>query len=104
MATRLETQVQRGHYFAIVDEVDSSLIDEARTPLIISGPAVVNVDDKYGQWKPVIDSLVSAQVQLCNRFLRDAEDLLKQLKPTDGSNPKNPAEMEKEIGILLYRV
>jgi preprotein translocase subunit SecA len=104
MATRLETQVQRGHYFAIVDEVDSILIDEARTPLIISGPAVVNVDDKYGQWKPVIESLVSAQVQLCNRFLREAEDLLKQLKPTDGSNPKNPAEMEKEIGILLYRV
>jgi preprotein translocase subunit SecA len=46
MASRLEEQVQRGHYFAIVDEVDSILIDEARTPLIISGPAVVNVDNK----------------------------------------------------------
>jgi preprotein translocase subunit SecA len=43
MATRQEDQVQRGHHFAIVDEVDSILIDEARTPLIISGPAVVNV-------------------------------------------------------------
>src|SRR5262245_35408077 len=43
MATRLEEQVQRGHYYAIVDEVDSILIDEARTPLIISGPSVVNV-------------------------------------------------------------
>src|SRR6185436_7259530 len=104
MATRLESQVQRGHYFAIVDEVDSILIDEARTPLIISGPAVVNVDDKYGQWKPVIESLVSAQVQLCNRFLREAEDLIKQLKPEDGSNPKNATETEKQIGLLLYRV
>src|SRR5690242_19176517 len=45
MATRREEQVQRGHYFAIVDEVDSILIDEARTPLIISGPSVVNVDN-----------------------------------------------------------
>src|SRR5262245_59014783 len=43
MATRKEEQVQRGHYYAIVDEVDSILIDEARTPLIISGPSVVNV-------------------------------------------------------------
>ncbi len=104
MASRLEEQVQRGHYFAIVDEVDSILIDEARTPLIISGPAVVNVDDKYGQWKPQIESLVNAQVQLSNRFLREAEELIKQLKPTDGSNPKNAGETEKEIGLLLYRV
>ncbi len=52
MATRMEDQVQRGHYFAIVDEVDSILIDEARTPLIISGPAVINVDNQYGEFKP----------------------------------------------------
>src|SRR5437660_12038040 len=48
MASRKEEQVQRGHYFAIVDEVDSILIDEARTPLIISGPAVVTYDEQYG--------------------------------------------------------
>src|SRR5258708_1587181 len=47
MATRKEEQVQRGHYFAIVDEVDSLLVDEARTPLIISGPAVVTYDEQY---------------------------------------------------------
>ncbi len=46
MATRAEEQVQRGHYFAIVDEVDSILIDEARTPLIISGPAVHTYDER----------------------------------------------------------
>ena len=47
MATRKEDQVQRGHYFAIVDEVDSILIDEARTPLIISGPSVHTFDEQY---------------------------------------------------------
>src|SRR6476469_3302037 len=80
MATRREEQVQRGHYFAIVDEVDSILIDEARTPLIISGPAVVNIDNKYDQFKPKVESIVHALEQLCNRFLREAEELIKKLK------------------------
>jgi preprotein translocase subunit SecA len=52
MATRKEEQVQRGHYFAIVDEVDSILIDEARTPLIISGPSMVTHDEQYAQFSP----------------------------------------------------
>ena len=104
MASRSEEQVQRGHFFAIVDEVDSILIDEARTPLIISGPAVVNVDNKYDQWKPKVEAIVRAQEQLCNRFLREADDLLKKLKPEDGSQPQNPQETEAEIGVLLYRV
>src|SRR2546421_714954 len=104
MASRLEEQVQRGHYFAIVDEVDSILIDEARTPLIISGPAVITYDEKYGQWKPQIESLVNAQVQLSNRFLREAEELLKKLNPEDGSNIQNADGVEKQAGLLLYRV
>jgi preprotein translocase subunit SecA len=104
MATRKESQVQRGHYFAIVDEVDSILIDEARTPLIISGPAVVNVDNKYDEFKPKVESIVRAQEQLCARFLREAEELLKKLKSADGSEPKNKGELEQEIGLLLYRV
>jgi preprotein translocase subunit SecA len=55
-------QVQRGHYFAIVDEVDSILIDEARTPLIISGPAVVHTDNKiYDDFKPFRSSQVVAR-------------------------------------------
>jgi preprotein translocase subunit SecA len=104
MALRKEEQVQRGHYFAIVDEVDSILIDEARTPLIISGPAVHTFDEQYAQWKPTVDGLVRAQQQLCNRFLKEAEDLLKKLHPTDGSNIPNAAELEKQIGLLLFRV
>ena len=104
MATRKEEQVQRGHYFAIVDEVDSILIDEARTPLIISGPAVVHVDNQYAQYKPAVESLVHAQQKLCARFIKEAEELIKKLRPEDGSNPKDRTALERQIGLLLFRV
>ena len=104
MAARKEEQVQRGHYFAIVDEVDSILIDEARTPLIISGPSVHTYDEQYGQWKPLVESLVRAQERLCARFLSEAEALIKKLNPTDGSNVQNADALEREIGMLLFRV
>ncbi|MEI6076974.1 MAG: preprotein translocase subunit SecA [Verrucomicrobiota bacterium] len=104
MALRKEEQVQRGHYFAIVDEVDSILIDEARTPLIISGPAVHTFDEQYAQWKPTVDGLVRAQQQLCNRFLKEAEELIKKLHPADGSNVKDAEALENQIGLLLFRV
>ena len=105
MADRKELQVQRGHYFAIVDEVDSILIDEARTPLIISGPAVVNADNQmFNQMRPSVLSLVHAQEKLCTRFLREADEFAAQLRPKDGSNPKNPEDLELELGMALYRV
>ncbi len=105
MAIRREDQVQRGHYFAVVDEVDSILVDEARTPLIISGPALVNADNNlYAQFKPQVESLVSAQAKLCRRYISEAEALLKKLRPEDASNPPNPEQLEQEIGLLLYRV
>ncbi len=104
MAIRKEDQVQRGHYFAIVDEVDSILIDEARVPLIISGPSMHTFDEQYAQWKPTVENLVRAQQQLCNRFLKEAEELIKKLNPTDGSNVTNAAELEHQIGLLLFRV
>ena len=104
MALRKEEQVQRGHYFAIVDEVDSILIDEARTPLIISGPAVHTFDEQYAQWKPTVEGLVRAQQQLCNRFLKEAEELIRKLHPADGSNVKDAEALEKQIGLLLFRV
>src|SRR5712671_3572006 len=104
MASRKEEQVQRGHYFAIVDEVDSILIDEARVPLIISGPAVVTFDEQYGQFKPQVESLFHTQERLCNRYLSEAEELIKKLRPEDGSNLQDGAAVEKEIGLLLYKV
>ena len=105
MATRAEDQVQRGHYYAIIDEVDSILIDEARTPLIISGPSVMNTDHGiYDRFKPQVESIFHAQERLCNRFLAEARDLMKKLRPEDGSNPASGDELEREIGLLLYRV
>jgi preprotein translocase subunit SecA len=73
MATTREQQVQRGYNYAIVDEVDSILIDEARTPLIISGPATVSTH-QYDKWKPLIEQLVRKQNMLCNRLASEAKD------------------------------
>ncbi|MGA8657250.1 MAG: preprotein translocase subunit SecA [Chthoniobacterales bacterium] len=75
MATTKDQQVQRGHYFAIVDEVDSILIDEARTPLIISGPATVS-SHQYDKFKPLVEQLVRKQTMLCNRLVSDAKESL----------------------------
>jgi preprotein translocase subunit SecA len=75
MVIRPEDKVQRGHNYAIVDEVDSVLIDEARTPLIISGP--VNRDDhKFNEMKNPVEQLVRAQRNLATRFVSEAEKYL----------------------------
>ena len=73
MATSKDQQVQRGHYYAIVDEVDSILIDEARTPLIISGPATVS-SHQYDKFKPLVEQLVRRQTTLCNRIISDTRE------------------------------
>ncbi|MDQ6809975.1 MAG: preprotein translocase subunit SecA [Verrucomicrobiota bacterium] len=83
MATTREQQVQRGYNFAIVDEVDSILIDEARTPLIISGPATVSTH-QYDKWKPLVEQLVRKQNMLCNRLASEAKELFDQGKTEDG--------------------
>src|ERR1022692_740503 len=68
MATRKEDQVQRDHWYCIVDEIDSILVDEARTPLIISGPAPIEREQPYTRLRPGVDQLVSSQTRLCNRL------------------------------------
>src|ERR1700730_2713140 len=77
MATTREQQVQRGYHYAIVDEVDSILIDEARTPLIISGPATISTH-QYDKWKPLIEQLVPKQTMLCNRVASEATEKFEQ--------------------------
>ena len=71
MALRKEDQVQRGHFYAIIDEVDSILVDEARTPLIISGPVSVSTQ-KYDVLRPAVEDIVKKQAFLCNRLLKEA--------------------------------
>ncbi len=84
MATSSREQVQREHYFAIIDEVDSILIDEARTPLIISGPSLVAQEHQYEQFKPMVDRLVRKQKQLCQSYVKDIKELLEKDEETAG--------------------
>jgi len=76
MSIRLEDRVQRGHHYAIVDEVDSVLVDEARTPLIISG-TVSHSTQRYSELKPEVERLVRNQTVLANRLVTEAEEVLK---------------------------
>ncbi|MBC8204157.1 MAG: preprotein translocase subunit SecA, partial [FCB group bacterium] len=75
MAIDVEGIVQRGHHYAIVDEVDSVLIDEARTPLIIAGPSNVS-PQRYNQLKPVVELLVKRQRNEINRIVAATEQYL----------------------------
>ncbi|HEY5614713.1 MAG TPA: preprotein translocase subunit SecA, partial [Bacteroidota bacterium] len=86
MVSTPEEMVQRGHNYTIVDEVDSVLIDEARTPLIISGPVAVE-DHKFNEMKPHIERLVNAQKNLVAKVLSDAEQLLAQQKTKEAGVP-----------------
>ena len=77
MAYRPEEQVQRGYFYAIIDEVDSILIDEARTPLIISGPAPYSTT-QYHELKPHVERLVRRQRDLCTRLITEAKTLIEK--------------------------
>ncbi|HHM01600.1 MAG TPA: preprotein translocase subunit SecA [Caldithrix abyssi] len=92
MAGSVDNIVQvRGHHYSIVDEVDSVLIDEARTPLIISGPVSVSTH-RYGEMKPLVERLVAAQNRLVNRLVKEGEDLIKAGKEREGANKLLMAE------------
>ncbi len=73
MATRGEDQVQRDHYFCIIDEADSILVDEARTPLIISGPAPEERQMPFNELKPGIQKLVREQNRFCNQLMSEGK-------------------------------
>ncbi|PYP42391.1 MAG: preprotein translocase subunit SecA, partial [Gemmatimonadetes bacterium] len=83
MVFGLEHRVQREHAYAIVDEVDSILIDEARTPLIISGPVGNEVDEKYAQFNRQVAELVRRQTAVVNQLIAEAEPLLADEKRKD---------------------
>ncbi len=83
MATRKEDQVQRDHWYCIVDEIDSILVDEARTPLIISGPAPIEREQPFTRIKPPVDRLVNDQTRLCNRIVSEAKEILEKPSATD---------------------
>ena len=90
MAVSMDDLVQRKHHFAIVDEVDSVLIDDARTPLIISGPVPRGEDQQFVEYKPLVERLYNAQKTLVTNLLSEAKKLI-------------AAGNEKDGGILLFR-
>ncbi|MEI7595359.1 MAG: preprotein translocase subunit SecA [Bacteroidota bacterium] len=91
MTKNPEELVQRGHHFSIVDEVDSVLIDDARTPLIISGPVHKGDKQEFDELKPRIEKLVNAQKALINNILADAKKQFAEGK-------------EKEAGFSLLKL
>jgi len=92
MATQTEDLVQRDdHYYAIVDEVDSVLIDDARTPLIISGPVPKGDDQMFNEFKPNVEKLVMAQRKLAQKLLLEAKEKIEK------------GDLE-EGGLALFRV
>lgn len=84
MAINPEDLVQRKHHYAIVDEVDSVLIDDARTPLIISGPTPRGDNQQFDELKPKVDKLVNAQKRLVTQVLADAKRLISEGNNEDG--------------------
>ncbi|MFA6567421.1 MAG: preprotein translocase subunit SecA [Victivallales bacterium] len=95
MAMNKEQIVQRNHYYAIIDEVDSILIDEARTPLIISGPVAVSTH-QFDVLKPGVDELFKKQSFLCSRLIAEARE---ELKKTEEGSAEEEAALIKLIQV-----
>ena len=83
MATCKDDQVQKDHFFCIIDEADSILIDEARTPLIISGPMREDHPLPFGEMKPLVMKLFDTQLKQCNRLGEDAKKVFAKEDASD---------------------
>jgi len=102
MAGSTEDLVQQKHHFAIIDEVDSVLIDDARTPLIISGPTPRGNEHEFYELKPRVETVVAAQKQYVNQCLTEAKKLLAVINaPVD--DKKDARQMLDDGGIALLR-
>ena len=96
--------VQRAHNYAIVDEVDSVLIDDARTPLIISGPIPKGDDQMFEEYQPLVEKLVGVQRQLATQYLADAKTLITEGNKLIEAGNKKEGQEKLDAGFLsLYR-
>ena len=104
MATSPADLVQRAHNYAIVDEVDSVLIDDARTPLIISGPIPKGDDQMFEEYQPLVEKLVGVQRQLATQYLADAKTLISEGNSLIEAGNKKEGQEKLDAGFLsLYR-
>ena len=96
--------VQRSHNYAIVDEVDSVLIDDARTPLIISGPVPKGDDQMFEEYQPLVERLVGVQRQLATQYLAEAKSLIGEGNKLIEAGNKKEGQEKLDAGFLsLYR-
>ncbi|MBR1409918.1 MAG: preprotein translocase subunit SecA [Prevotella sp.] len=96
--------VQRSHNYAIVDEVDSVLIDDARTPLIISGPIPKGDDQMFEEYQPLVERLVGVQRQLATQYLAEAKTLINEGNNLMEAGNKKDGQEKLDAGFLsLYR-
>ena len=96
--------VQRSHNYAIVDEVDSVLIDDARTPLIISGPIPKGDDQMFEEYQPLVEKLVGVQRQLATQYLAEAKSLIGEGNKLVEAGNKKEGQEKLDAGFLsLYR-
>ena len=96
--------VQRSHNYAIVDEVDSVLIDDARTPLIISGPIPKGDDQMFEEYQPLVEKLVGVQRQLATQYLAEAKTLIAEGNKLVEAGNKKDGQEKLDAGFLsLYR-
>ncbi len=102
MAGSVDDLVQRKHHYAIVDEVDSVLIDDARTPLIISGPTPRGEEHEFYQLKPRVERIVNAQRQYVNQVLSDAKKKLSVINETTEDKKADKQNLD-EGGVSLLR-
>ncbi|MFM2041345.1 MAG: preprotein translocase subunit SecA [Bacteroidota bacterium] len=102
MAGSVDDLVQQKHHFAIVDEVDSVLIDDARTPLIISGPTPRGEEHEFHQLKPRVENVVAAQRNYVNQCLADAKKMLTVLNDSSEAG-KDAKQLLEDGGIALLR-
>ena len=104
MAISPQDLVQRSHNYAIVDEVDSVLIDDARTPLIISGPVPKGDDQMFEEYQPLVEKLVGVQRQLATQYLADAKTLISEGNKLVEAGNKKEGQEKLDAGFLsLYR-
>ena len=104
MATSPQDLVQRSHNYAIVDEVDSVLIDDARTPLIISGPIPKGEEQMFEQYQPLVERLVGVQRQLATQYLAEAKSLISEGNALMEAGKKKDGQELLDRGFLsLFR-
>ena len=103
MASDVTQLVQRDHFYAIVDEIDSILIDEARTPLIISGPVPMSNKEQFAEIRPLVNDVYTKQNLLCSRLIREAREVLDRGAEGEERNAALTKLLQVKFGMPTHK-